>query len=65
MAVTPLVEHAQKMPDPQRHAIGFFNTQTDCDAAIQELISAGLALRLNERIVFLLSGGEDRVTHRC
>ena len=37
MSVAPLLDHGQEMPDPQGHAIGFVNSQIECDAAIQEL----------------------------
>ena len=41
MTVAPLIDHGQEMPEPQGHAIGFVNSQIECDAAIQELNNGG------------------------
>ena len=43
MTVAPLIDHGQEMPDPQGHAIGFVDSQIECDAAIQELNNAGFS----------------------
>ena len=43
MSLSPLLDHDQEMPEPQGHAIGFVDTQTDCDAVILELNAAGFA----------------------
>jgi hypothetical protein len=41
MTVSPLVEHAQSLPEPQGHTFGFVDTQPECDAFIHELNTAG------------------------
>ena len=41
MAVTPLRDDGQILPAPQGHAIGFVDTQSDCNAVIHALTSAG------------------------
>ena len=43
MSLAPLLDHNQEMPELQGHTIGFVDTQTDCDAVIQELNSAGFS----------------------
>ena len=43
MSLSPLVDHDQEMPEPQGHAIGFVNSQSDCDDVIQALNSAGFS----------------------
>jgi hypothetical protein len=43
MSLSPLVDEDQEMPEPQGHAIGFVDSQTDCDAVILELNAAGFS----------------------
>lgn len=43
MKVTPIIDQNQESPEPQGHAIGFANSQIECDTIIQELNDAGFA----------------------
>lgn len=54
MAVTPLHDFDQEMPDPQGHAIGFCNTRTQCDAIVHDLNTAGFP----NSSIMVLSGEE-------
>lgn len=50
MTVTPLHNPAQRMPAPQGHAIGFVNTQEECDSVTRTLNEAGYS---DEKITVL------------
>ena len=54
MLVTPLLPQTENLPKPQGHAIGIADSQTECDAVIQELNSHGFS---NSAIAIL--GGDD------
>ena len=43
MSLLPTLDRDQEMPELQGHAIGFVDTQTDCDAVILELNAAGFS----------------------
>ncbi len=70
MGLTPLSDHDQEMPELQGHAIGFVDTQTDCDHVIESLNAAGIpnevisvfrgdpGIRLLNRIIGGSSWGE-------
>ncbi|HEV2971560.1 MAG TPA: hypothetical protein VGY55_16405 [Pirellulales bacterium] len=56
MSVKPVDDHGQKMPAPAGRAIGFVDTQLQCDAVTKALSAAGFA----ESSVFVLHG-EDGI----
>lgn len=56
MSVKPLRDDHQQMPAPSGHAIGFVNTQAQCDAVTDALVDAGFP----ESSITVL-GGDDGV----
>jgi hypothetical protein len=43
MTVEPIHDHGQTLPIPQGRAIGFVDTQAQCDAVVQALNAAGFS----------------------
>jgi hypothetical protein len=54
MATSSLVDPTEKIPSPQGHVIGFVDSQSNCDALVQELSTAGFP----RSVVAVLNGPE-------